>query len=188
MACRTTASRIIALPATPFTGLRVWLSLLALVTLCIASNGANAQNLSLLLNGKSIHTKKSETSTYNERNWGFGLQYEFANTTRKWIPFAAVSGFKDSNNQASYYAGGGYMRRLMFSRQLNFLHADVGIIAFMMSRQDYQDGQPFIGALPAMSLGTRDVSVNVTYIPKVHPKMEELWFFQLKVSASSFKL
>lgn len=148
---------------------------------------AGASNLSLLVNGKSIHTHKNEKTNFNESNWGFGLQYEFANTRQHWIPYVMASGFKDSNNQPSYYAGGGYMRRMMLSRKLNYLHLDAGLIGFLMSRQDYKQGEPFVGALPAMSLGTRDVSVNVTYIPKVHPKMAELWFFQLKLSTKALK-
>ncbi|MCG6969551.1 MAG: hypothetical protein LJE85_07280 [Gammaproteobacteria bacterium] len=148
---------------------------------------ANADNLSLLVNGKSIHTNKNQNTQYNESNYGFGLHYELAKTTQSWIPFVAISGFKDSHNQASYYAGGGYMRRLMLSRKLNYLHLDAGLIGFLMTRQDYNSGEPFLGALPALSVGTRDISVNVTYIPKVHPKMAELWFFQLKLSTNSIK-
>jgi hypothetical protein len=148
---------------------------------------AHANNLSVLVNGKSIHTHKNEHTNYNESNYGFGLHYEFAKTNQPWIPFMTVSGFKDSNNQPSYYAGGGYMRRLMLARKLNDLHLDAGLIGFVMTREDYKDGTPFLGALPALSLGTRDISVNVTYIPKVHPKMAELWFFQLKLSTRSIK-
>lgn len=148
---------------------------------------AATDKLSLLVNGKSVHMKKSADTNYNESNWGFGLQYEFANTGQKWVPFAAVSGFKDSNNQASYYAGGGYMRRLILVRKWNQLHMDAGLIGFVMSRQDYKDGDPFVGALPALSLGTNDISLNVTYIPKVHPRIAELWFFQLKLSARTLK-
>ncbi|WP_455209998.1 hypothetical protein [Kaarinaea lacus] len=151
------------------------------------ANIVYASNLSLLVNGKSVHTKKSENTHYNERNWGFGLHYEFARTAESWVPFVTVSGFKDSLNEPSYYAGGGYMRRMMLSRRLNHLHVDAGVIGFMMTRKDYKNGEPFLGALPVMSAGTKDVSVNVTYIPKVHPKMAELWFFQLKLSTNALK-
>jgi hypothetical protein len=64
---------------------------------------------------------------------------------------------------------------------------DAGLIGFVMTRQDYKSGEPFLGTLPVLSVGTKDVSVNVTYIPKVHPKMAELWFFQLKLSTNSFQ-
>jgi hypothetical protein len=162
-------------------------SFLLMCLLVFHANTASANNLSLLVNGKSIHTKKTANTQYNERNWGFGLHYEFARTAQIWVPFVTVSGFKDSNNEPSYYAGGGYMRRLMLSRKHNYLHMDAGLIGFVMTRQDYKSGEPFLGALPALSLGTKDLSVNVTYIPKVHSKMAELWFFQLKLSTNSLK-
>ncbi|KPJ92128.1 MAG: hypothetical protein AMJ53_09985 [Gammaproteobacteria bacterium SG8_11] len=165
----------------------LYAGLMLLCVLMLHTSVVNASNLSLLVNGKSFHTKKSENTYYNESNWGFGLQYEFARTAQPWIPFMAVSGFKDSHNEPSYYAGGGYMRRMMLARKLRYLHLDAGLIGFVMTRKDYKNGEPFLGALPVMSLGNKDVSVNVTYIPKVHPKMAELWFFQLKLSTNSFK-
>ena len=177
-------SRINSLPGW---GASLLLTSLLLCLQLFAANPGNASDFSLLVNGKSIHTKKAENAQYNETNWGFGLQYEFARTAQTWVPFVTVSGFKDSNNQPSYYAGGGYMRRMMLARRFNYLHMDAGLIGFAMTRQDYKSGEPFLGALPAMSLGTRDVSINVTYIPKVHPKMAELWFFQLKLSTNVLK-
>lgn len=162
-------------------------SFLLLCLLLFHANTANANNLSLLVNGKSIHTKKIQNTQYNERNWGFGLHYEFARTVQPWVPFVTVSGFKDSHNEPSYYVGGGYMRRLMLSRKHNYLHMDAGLVGFVMTRKDYRNGEPFLGALPALSMGTKNVSVNVTYIPKVHPKMSELWFFQLKLSTNALR-
>ena len=44
------------------------------------------------------------------------------------------------------------------------------------------DRQPFPGVLPAFSLGNRKMALNLTYIPKVHPKLIPLWFSQLKVA------
>lgn len=163
------------------------LSIFLLCVLFTGNSKAAPDNLSLLVNGKSIHMNKTANASYNETNWGFGLQYEFAKSGPGWVPFATVSGFKDSNSQASYYAGGGYMRRVILLRKFNQLHVDAGLVGFVMSRQDFQNGEPFVGALPALSLGTRDVSVNVTYIPKVHPKITELVFFQLKLSTRSLK-
>lgn len=149
---------------------------------CLPVGSVCASHLSLLVNGKAIHTNKNSNTQYNERNWGFGFEYELGNTGQKWLPFVSVSGFKDSHGDLSYYAGSGYMRRFMLARQLDDLHMDAGLIGFAMSRKDYKGGAPFLGVLPVLSLGTKDVSINVTYIPKVHPKMAELWFFQLKFS------
>jgi len=56
-----------------------------------------------------------------------------------------------------------------------------------MTRKGYKDNQPFLGVLPAFSVGTNRVSVNMTYIPKVEPKAVPLWFFQLKINLSNFR-
>jgi hypothetical protein len=50
-----------------------------------------------------------------------------------------------------------------------------------MTRKDFRDDKPFIGVLPAFSLGTKNVSVNMTFVPKVDPKAVPLVFFQLKI-------
>jgi hypothetical protein len=93
-----------------------------------------------------------------------------------------VSGFSDSNKNSSYYAGGGALRRFQFDGT----HVDLGAIGFVMTRKGYKDNQPFLGVLPAFSVGTSRISVNMTYIPKVEPKAVPLWFFQLKISLRNF--
>ena len=66
------------------------------------------------------------------------------------------------------------------------LHFDAGLVGFLMTREDYLGGDWFPGVLPFMSLGIKQVSVNITYIPKIKPKMVELWFIQLKVPLAEF--
>jgi len=137
---------------------------------------AGADQLSLLVNGKAIHFN-SANKNFNEKNWGAGLQYDLAPINENWIPFVTVSGFKDSNRNPSYYAGGGIMRRYQFDH----LHVEAGVVGFVMTRKDFRDDKPFIGVLPAFSLGTKNVSVNMTFVPKVDPKAVPLVFFQLKI-------
>lgn len=161
-----------------FTGL---LKLTTLIILVGTSAPADAGQWSLLLNGKAIHLEKPAGTDYNEENWGAGIQYDFTNPPSKWRPFLTVSGFKDSNNNPSYYAGGGVMRRYEFGTQPHSLHLDVGMVAFAMTRQDYLNGNPFLGALPVLSFGSERVALNVTYIPKVDPKLIPLVFLQLKI-------
>jgi len=55
-----------------------------------------------------------------------------------------------------------------------------------MVRKDFKNGDPFPGVLPVLSVGTKNVALNITYVPKVEPKAEPLWFLQLKVSLNSF--
>ncbi len=143
---------------------------------------AVADELSLLVNGKAVHVNAPPGSHLNEKNWGLGLQYDGDIVNKRWVPFATVSGFSDSNKNPSYYAGGGALRRFQFDGT----HVDVGAIGFAMTRKNYKNDKPFLGVLPAFSMGTERVSVNMTYIPKVEPKMVALWFFQLKVKLGNF--
>ena len=140
-----------------------------------------ANQWSLLVNGKAVHLEKPAGTDYNEANWGAGIQYDFHMTDSKWIPFVTASGFKDSNKNPSYYAGGGSLRRFTFGEANDSLHLDAGVVAFFMIRKDYHDGKPFPGILPVVAFGTNRVALNMTYIPKVDPKMVPILFFQLKI-------
>lgn len=162
--------------------LRVILAHLLAFAACLTTTAA-ADELSLLINGKARHMGSSATKHLNEKNWGLGLQYDWDRESDKWIPFATVSEFRDSNKNTSYYAGGGAMHRFQFDSA----HVDLGAVGFVMVRKGYKNGDPFLGVLPALSVGTKNVALNITYIPKVEPKAAPLWFFQLKINLSSFR-
>ncbi len=162
---------------------RAFLALLLTLAAGPMAGTAVAGEMSLLVNGKAIHINTPAGKNLNEKNWGLGLQYDGDIVNKKWIPFGMVSGFSDSNKNPSYYAGGGALRRFQFDGT----HVDLGAIGFVMTRKGYKDGQPFFGALPAFSVGTKSVALNMTYIPKVDPKAVPLWFFQLKVNMSVFR-
>lgn len=136
---------------------------------------AQAGELFAIVNGKAVHLQEKEGVRYNERNYGGGLQYDF--TGGDYVPFVAASEFRDSNDNPSYYAGGGVLRRFRFSSY----HADAGVIGFAMWRQEFHEGRPFLAVLPAFSFGGERVSINATYIPAVEPKSVPLLFFQLKI-------
>jgi hypothetical protein len=161
---------------------RALLVLLLVFTAGLMAGTAVAGEMSLLVNGKAVHLNPPAGKNLNEKNWGLGLEYDWDIVNKKWIPFAMVSGFIDSNKNPSYYAGGGAMRRFQFDDA----HVDLGVIGFVMTRKDYKDDQPFLGALPALSVGTKSFALNMTYIPKVEPKAVPLWFFQLKINLSNF--
>src|SRR5262245_53930141 len=161
---------------------RSLLVLLALMASLMAG-AARADELSLLVNGKAIHINTPPGKNLNEKNWGLGLQYDWELADSKWIPFATVSGFRDSNRNPSYYAGGGAMRRFQFDH----MHVDVGAIGFLMTRKDFKNDQPFLGVLPAFSVGTGNVALNMTFVPKVEPKAVPLVFFQLKIGFGVFR-
>lgn len=149
--------------------------------LLLGAAPAHADQWSLLLNGKAIHLETPAGVKYNEENWGAGVQYDFTSKDSKWVPFLTASGFKDSNKNPSYYAGGGVLYRYPLGSEKNSLHLDTGVVVFAMVRKDFQDGMPFLGALPVVSFGNERVALNVTYIPKVDPKLIPLIFLQLKI-------
>lgn len=163
---------------------------IVLLVLCWAliTGPVQANNLSLIINGKAVHLGAPKNSSLNEENWGLGVQYDFNVSQNHWLPFVAVSGFLDSVENPSYYVGGGMMRRFMITQSAaRPLYFDAGLIAFMMTRENYKGGDPFPGVLPALSFGTDKLAVNITYIPSVDPKLIPLWFFQLKVSMDIFE-
>lgn len=149
----------------------------------LSSLPADAGQLSLIVNGKAFHFDTPSGQNFNEENWGAGLQYDFdaIGENKNWVPFLTASGFKDSFENPSYYAGGGIMRRYRFNEASLPVNVDVGVIAFFMTREDFHDNQPFPGILPVLSLGTDRVALNITYIPRVDPKMVPLMFLQLKI-------
>ena len=153
----------------------------ALVLATCIAGPALGGDWSLLVNGKAVHMNTQPGLHYNERNWGVGLQYDFVEPDRKWIPFVNASEFKDSNGNVSSYAGGGIVRRFKPLDNAQSVHVDVGAVGFLMQRKHFHSDRPFPGVLPVLSVGTQQLALNITYIPSVDPKMVPLWFFQLKV-------
>lgn len=154
---------------------------------------AMASELHFVVNGKSIHGNERVEKSYNESNTGAGLQYDFDETDKRIIPFINMGGFSDSNNNPSYYLGGGLMHRTKIRKKwLNF-YIDAGITAFVMSRKnvsDTLDGDGGTGVtpglLPVLSIGTDVAAVNLTYIPDSQITGSSVWFFQLKIKLDSF--
>jgi hypothetical protein len=163
-----------------------WRAVLAAALLLAGAPAGYAGELSLLINGKSIHFDEPATVNWNEKNWGAGLHYEYATINDKWVPFVTGSGFLDSNKNPSYYAGGGMMRRFPAGASSRDPHFDLGAVAFLMLREDFKDDKPFPGLLPVASVGTGPVALNVTYVPPVDPKSSALVFFQLKFTILEF--
>jgi Antimicrobial peptide resistance and lipid A acylation protein PagP len=174
--------------------LRTRFQLLAtLGVVSLLSAKAHAQtDWGIVLNGRSVHV--NATRDWNEDNWGLGVEREF-NSGGRWVKLAMANGFKDSANEPSYMAGGGLKRRFrMFSDHAYF---DIGVIGFVMTREDVRHSQPFPGLLPALSFGGKRVAVNVTYLPeaavdhvtdarRTDPTLNGVFFIQLKLDASLF--
>jgi hypothetical protein len=138
------------------------LALLSVIFLACLST-ASAGEFSTVINGKSYHLNASED--WNGDNYGLGLEYEFATETR-WKKRLMANGFRDSNDQMSYMAGGGLHRNLYSGDHLKGLYVDAGINAFLMTRKDINDNRPFPAALPSVTVGNRYVGLNLTYLPR----------------------
>ena len=165
------------------------LTLLSLLVAAPLSSALGGQ-LSAVINGKSIHVGGNRG--WNENNVGLGLEYEFASKSR-WKMLLMANGFRDSNKQMSYMAGGGLHRTLYSTERLNGFYVNAGINAFFMTRKDVNDNQPFPGAVPSVTIGNRYVGLNLTYLPKqavektvdaemLDESLSSIVFLQVKVS------
>lgn len=146
------------------------------------STSVFADELQVVVNGKAIHLDDGD---YNEENWGVGVNYDFE-PEDKWVKFLHASYFKDSNYNTSKYAGGGIKRRYSLDGDRDGWRVDMGLIAFLMTRKDYNNNDPFPGVLPFVSIGNGPVSLNITYIPEVTPKHKDLLYLQLMVRIATF--
>ena len=153
-----------------------------LILALMATGSLKAEELHLIVSGKAIHFDDKE---YNESNWGLGFEYDL-DQRGNWIPFATGASFKDSNKQTSNYLGGGAKRRYKLTNGDNAIHVDAGLVGFLMTRKDHNDGDPFLGALPFVSLGNDYVSLNATYVPRVTPKSVPFVYFQLMFRLAEF--
>jgi hypothetical protein len=167
--------------------------------LCLAaltlSCTANADGVyQMVLNGKSIHINSKYD--WNESNYGIGLEYQFAGDSR-WIKVAMANAFRDSLNNTTYLAGAGIHRRLFMTDRLSGLYVDAGLNGFLMAREDINEGQPFAGILPSITLGNQYGGINIAYIPRravhdiahadvVDPTIQGIVFLQLKVRLDRF--
>ena len=155
--------------------------LLLLISFCFTQQ-IFADALHIVINGKSIHENKRN---YNEENWGLGFEYNFVED-KKWINFINGGYFKDSLSNTSKYLGGGSKRRFLLGTDKNGWHIDAGLTAFIMTRKDYKNNQPFFGALPFFSIGTNQFAINATWIPAIDPKTDSLWFFQASIKVAEW--
>ena len=103
-----------------------------------------------------------------------------------------ANGFRDSTNHMSYMAGAGIHRRIFETDRLSGFYIYAGLNAFLMSRDDVNDGKPFPGVLPNISVGTEKVGLNLTYVPGkaidemadanfLDPSLSGILFLQVKI-------
>ncbi len=136
--------------------------LIVLTLSALPLDTVSAGEFAAVINGRSIHIDASRD--WNEDNAGLGLEYEFASQSR-WKKRLMANGFRDSNDEMSYMAGGGLHRNLVATERLRGFYLDAGLNAFLMTRQDVNDNAPFPGILPSVTFGNRYAGLNLTYLP-----------------------
>lgn len=170
-------------------GLSISLAVVALF-LMFSPPPALAGSINAILNGKSYHINSSYE--WNENNTGLGIEYEFEQMGA-WKKIAMANGFRDSTDGMSYMAGAGLHRRLFETDKLDQFYIYAGLSAFVMTRDDVNDGNPFPGVLPSISIGNSKFGLNLTYMPRtaiekftnsrvVDPTIDGILFLQFKVS------
>ncbi len=156
--------------------------IITITILLIIFSTASADELHLIVSGKAIH---QGGGNFNEDNKGFGFEYNFKQRGN-WIPLVTGVSFLDSNKQTSNYLGVGTKRRFLLNQNPKGFHFDAGILAFVMTRYDYKNNEPFIAALPFISMGFDWFAINVTYVPKIEPKMVAFTYFQASIRILEF--
>lgn len=153
---------------------------------------AMAGEFSAVLNGRSMHIGAAQD--WNENNVGLGVEYEF-DTDSRWKKILMANGFRDSTETMSYMAGAGLHRTLFDSPRFGDFYVDVGINAFVMTREDVNNNRPFPGVLPSLTIGNRYGGINLTYLPvqaverftdtrMVDESIKGIVFVQFKVNMS----
>ena len=171
-----------------------WLAVVGLLAPMFVCS-AQAGEWDIVLNGKAIHLDADKD--WNESNWGLGFEHEF-NPESRWVRLVLANGFVDSDDAMSYMAGGGIKRRFRLPIGERRLHMDLGAVGFFMTRHDVGNNEPFPGILPAFSVGSRSVSVNMTYLPgqiaeqvaharTADPNLDGILFIQFKVNSRLFR-
>ncbi len=166
----------------------------SLVAVFLISTPCHAANWDVVLNGKAFHINSERN--WNEDNWGLGFEREFA-SHKRWVPFAVGNGFRDSMNHMSYMGGGGIKRRFRPGGWMGNLHIDLGVVGFLMKRQNIRGGDPFLGMLPVVSVGNDRAALNITYLPhtavssitngrRLDPNMDGVVFLQAKLNLGYF--
>jgi len=170
---------------------RVVAPLVLMVAGSFATGAASAGELSAIINGKSWHAGANQD--WNENNYGLGVEYAF-DSESPWHWKLLANGFVDSVDNMSYMAGGGLHRRVWETGRFHDLHVDLGVNAFLMTREDVNEGRPFPGLLPGLAIENRYIGLNLTYLPRkavelmydspdVDSGISGIFFIQLKLNA-----
>jgi hypothetical protein len=157
---------------------------LSLIFLCFISQFAFADSqYSLVINGFSKHFDVNQTNFpngLNEKNYGFGVEYNFDKNATQTIEWVLNTGFfKDSLNGTAFYGGGAGLVKLC---DFNPISLKVGLEGSLFYSSEYNQGKPFLAVFPIINIGTDRYSLNIAIIPRIQQFIDAgVIFAQIKV-------
>lgn len=113
--------------------------------------------------GRNTYTKE-RLKEFNENAWGVGIGRRLRDARGNDDIIYAL-GISDSHYKPQLMAG--YAHEWIYPMGASGLELGVGYTAMLMSRQDYFGGFPFPIALPVGSIGTRDIKLRASYVPRL---------------------
>jgi lipid IVA palmitoyltransferase len=116
--------------------------------------------------GRNTYTK-DRLEELNEKAWGVGVGRRLRNARGNDEIIYAL-GISDSHFKPQLMAG--YAHEWIYPMGGSGLELGVGYTAMLMSRRDYFGGFPFPIALPVGSVGTRDIKLRASYVPRLSQK------------------
>ncbi len=125
----------------------------------------------LYLSGYAHHGRNTYTrerrAELNEQAWGAGVGRRLRNA-RGNDEIVYAMGLSDSHFKPQHMAG--YAHEWIYPLGHSSLEVGVGYTAMLMTRTDYFGGFPFPVALPVGSIGTRDIKLRASYVPRLSQK------------------
>jgi hypothetical protein len=113
--------------------------------------------------GRSTYTRE-RLDELNEHAWGVGIGRRLRDT-RGNDEIVYALGISDSHFKPQLMLG--YAHEWIYPVGSSGLELGMGYTAMLMSRQDYFGGFPFPIALPLASIGTRDIKLRASYVPRL---------------------
>ncbi|MGL5007908.1 MAG: hypothetical protein ACRC53_11225 [Plesiomonas sp.] len=137
-----------------------------LVILCIPFMASAENNLSVLIHGSSLHSgcikgqgKRAKTCDFNTFNPGLGLDWALIGNSVTGKLSVRTGTYYDSLRDMAYYVGAAYNKEWNISPNFTL---GIGIQAGYLNGS----GENNIVALPMISLGYKQLSLEVGYAPK----------------------
>ena len=125
----------------------------------------------LYLSGYARHGRSTYTperlAELNENAWGAGVGRRLRNARGNDEMLYAL-GISDSHFKPQLMAG--YAYEWIYPLGGSSMELGLGYTAMLMSRADYFGGVPFPIALPLASIGTRDIKLRASYVPRLSQK------------------